>query len=93
MSYGLRVWDTSGNLTLDITDRLTRFVSSTVVSFTTTSPESDKYVYVTGLTNDGKWFVSSSTFMVKTAIEPGRVAVRKLHRSSTASSTITVFKI
>ena len=47
MSYGLRVWDASGNLTLDVTDRLTRLVTSVTVSFTTSSNEADKYISIT----------------------------------------------
>ena len=93
MSYGLRVWDASGNITVDITDRLTRFVLSSTVSFTATSAEADKYIYVDGMIADGTWFVSSSAFQARATVENGRVAVKKLYPFSQYSTVITVFKI
>ena len=55
MSYGLKVWDASGNLTLDTTDRLTRFVTSITpgsISVSTTVSYS-----VPGIVDDGTWFL------------------------------------
>lgn len=55
MSYGLRVWDAGGNLTLDTTDRITRFVTSitpgTIAASTTVSYS------VPGIVDDGTWFL------------------------------------
>ncbi len=93
MSYGLRVWDASGNLTLDVTDRLTRFVTSATVYFTTSSNEADKYISIAGMQNDGTWFVSSSAFQAQATVEVGRVAVKKLTSQAPVSTVITVFKI
>ena len=93
MSYGLRVWDASGNLMVDVTDRLTRFVTSATVSFTTTSAEPDKYIYITGMVNDGTWFVSSSAFQARAIVESGRVAVKKLYSFRAMTTVITIFKI
>ena len=63
MSYGLRVWDESGNVVLDVMDRLVRFHSQVTVNFTV--PSSWQVVIqpvtvavsVPGISNDGTWFV------------------------------------
>ena len=34
MSFGLRVWDSSGNAVLDVNDRLPRFLNSIVINAT-----------------------------------------------------------
>ena len=63
MSYGLRVWDASGNIIVDITDRITKLVSTHSFS---------KYVVkgggpvthdvpVPGILADGSWFVQGTT--------------------------------
>lgn len=54
MSYGLRVWNAAGTLTLDITDRLTRVHG--VFPFTTPATSTASvFVTVPGYTNDGTW--------------------------------------
>jgi hypothetical protein len=54
MSYGMRIWDASGNLTLDTTDRLTRFVTS--ITPGTIGPSVTVSYYVPGIADDGTWF-------------------------------------
>jgi len=93
VSYGLRVWDASGALQLDITDRLTRFVGQYGVSFTTTSSEPDKYIYISGISNDGTWFVNNSNSNTGTWIEPGRVVITKLYSFAQISTTVLVFRV
>lgn len=56
MSHGLRVWDASGSQILTITDRITRFISSSVVFVGGTVN-----IPVPGLVLDGTWFVYAST--------------------------------
>ena len=55
MAYGLRIWDANSNLTLDVTDRITRFVTSitpgTIDGGTTVSYNVD------GIVDDGTWFL------------------------------------
>lgn len=34
MSYGLRCWDENGNVTLDITDRLSKYLGNATLTFT-----------------------------------------------------------
>ena len=61
MSYGLRVWNSSGALTLDITDRITRYISTHPFSMRIPVDQwNDNYsldVPVSGITPDGTWFV------------------------------------
>lgn len=92
MSYGLRVWDASGNITVDVTDRLTRFFAVYSVSFTTTSSEPDKYIYINGISNDGTWFVNNTNGNSGTWIESGRIVIKKLYSFVTVNTTVLVFK-
>ena len=69
MSYGLRVWDASGNIAVDITDRLTRLHSSYSGTASYWYTEGNfqahvlrAYISVPGLANDGTWFVSHVTW-------------------------------
>jgi hypothetical protein len=69
MSYGLKCWDASGNLAVDISDRLTRLSSSHsgTASYWYTEGVWDAhvlraYITVPGLANDGTWFVSHVTW-------------------------------
>lgn len=92
MSYGLRVWDASGNLTLDISDRLTRFVGTYSVSFTVNGPEADKLISVSGMVNDGTWFASGDR-QASATVEAGQIRVKKTYAYSTLTATILVFRI
>lgn len=65
MSNGLRVWDASGNIIVDITDRITKLVSTHSFS---KSLIADYYnslvihdVSVTGISANGEWFVQGIT--------------------------------
>jgi hypothetical protein len=55
MSYGMRVWDASGNITLDVTDRITRFVTS--ITPGTIAANSTVSYSVPGIVDDGTWFL------------------------------------
>ena len=61
MSYGLRVWNANGVLTLDITDRITRYISTHPFSMRIPVDQwNDNYslnVPVSGIATDGSWFV------------------------------------
>lgn len=92
MSYGLRVWDASGNLRLDISDRITRFWGEYTISFTTTSAESPKYISVPDMTTDGTWFVLSSSNNVVCYVEGARVRAEKMYPYMTSTATILVFR-
>lgn len=57
MSYGLKVWNSSGTVTLDTTDRVFRFFSSYTVPNATFTEAIGFYsdVYVPGASADGTW--------------------------------------
>lgn len=57
MAYGLKVYDTNGNVRLDTSDRMIRFHST--VSGTITQSSSPVTLYVSGITNDGTWGMSN----------------------------------
>jgi short subunit fatty acids transporter len=65
MSYGLRVWNSSGVLTLDITDRLTRIVSTHSFSFFVPNEiyvsEKSFNIIVPNISANGAWFVSGTS--------------------------------
>ncbi len=54
MSQGLRVWNSSGVLTLDITDRITK--RHGVYTATIGASATSVTVSVSGMSNDGSWF-------------------------------------
>jgi hypothetical protein len=94
MSYGIRVWDASGNLTLDTTDRLTRFVTS--ITPGTIAPQATVSYSVPGIVDDGTWFLvvintwrpSSSAFYtdIYMYITSGFLNVQNINTSQTWSN-------
>ena len=63
MSYGLRVWNASGNIIVDITDRITKLASTH--SFSKYLVKDNNLVThdvsVPGILADGSWFVQGTT--------------------------------
>jgi len=57
MAYGLKVYDSNGNVRLDTSDRMIRYHST--VSGTITQSSSPVTLYVAGITNDGTWGMSN----------------------------------
>lgn len=53
MSYGLRAWDSSGNLILEITDSIARFVGTYTIPLL--APRASTVVSVPGYSLDGTW--------------------------------------
>jgi hypothetical protein len=94
MSYGMRVWDASGNLTLDTTDRLTRFVTS--ITPGTIAPQATVSYSVPGIEDNGTWFLvvintwrpSSSAFYtdIYMYITSGFLNVQNINTSQTWSN-------
>lgn len=60
MSHGLRVYNSSGQITLDLTDRLSRFIG--VFSYASIPPGGTVTLSVPGFTNDGTWFYSNTNY-------------------------------
>ena len=52
MAYGLRIWDASGILALDISDRITRIHSIYNLS---AGPNTSTFYAVSGVTANGSW--------------------------------------
>ena len=77
MSYGLRVWDASGNLTLDVTNRITRVYSANSVYFATYDLQ--KTISHAGVSTDGTWFAAATTGGFSAVLTNGQVTVYRLH--------------
>lgn len=86
MSQGLQVWDAGGNQILRVTDRITRFVTSTSVYLTGTTT-----ITVPGLVLDGTWFVYATSFNEQAnftaSINTGSVTLQAI---GTFSDTVNV---
>jgi hypothetical protein len=106
MSYGLRVWNASGGIIVDVTDRITKIVAT--YSFSKSLVKGDSLVThdvsVPGILADGSWFVQgitkspqvgSSTFY-SYEIMSGivRVHILKFDRGTyAATGSFTVYKV
>jgi hypothetical protein len=60
MPYGIRIWDASGNLTLDVTDRITRWNNTITLAANSIPINSFVDFSVPGVTLDGTWFISAA---------------------------------
>jgi hypothetical protein len=94
MSFGLRVWDTSGNLTLDVTDRITRLIQNIDVYF----PDGVGQVNITipGL-DISSWAIYSNSSLMIVEAYTGYVACYNGNRSLggtilTLSAKFSVFR-
>ena len=87
MSYGLRVWDASGNLTLDVTNRITRIISSHGFSIAANSSQA---ISVPGITTDGTWIAYAP--LAPCTINSGSVTVYNRF-TSTLSGTLLVLRL
>lgn len=101
MSYGLRVWDASGNLKVDVSNRLTRFVSSIYISFGSGQGDAGydtKYINFPGMADNGSWFVSSNSGWIIPKITTN-ILVVELHplpnywREGSYAGYVTVFRV
>lgn len=62
MTQGLQVFDAAGNIVLDVTDRLTRFIVSGSYQAPAGSPSFPTvFVSVSGMINDGTWIAVASS--------------------------------
>tara|TARA_R110002153_G_scaffold105017_2_gene243219 strand:+ start:181 stop:462 length:282 start_codon:yes stop_codon:yes gene_type:complete len=59
MAYGLQIWDASGNVRMDTTDREVRFVAYYTGS---TAANSSTTISVAGLSNDGTWGLNDTAY-------------------------------
>lgn len=86
MSNGLRVWNASGVMTLDVSDRLTRIVQNQDCSFAV-GVTSVSFA-VPGYVNDGTWGFVVSRAIARLTISGQTFTLTRF--SSTAAETITV---
>ena len=106
MSYGLRVWNASGNIIVDITDRITKLVSTHSFSKSLVTNDSlvTHDVSVPGILADGSWFVqgitkppqvgSSAFYSYEIMSGIVRVHILKFDRGTyTATGSFTVYKV
>lgn len=92
MPVGLQVWDASGTLILNFTDRLSRLQQTVSFSVLTNNTEIT-YSIPGNNPNDSSWFllVPSITGMRYTSVTDG-VTVRNVAAGSTGSGTIIVLR-
>jgi len=93
MAYGLKVYDASGNVRLDTTDREFRYVadySGNLAAGTTTN------ITVTGLSNDGTWGVNEQgnfSWHLDISISTNTLTVESTASSGSTPYYIQVFRI
>lgn len=105
MSYGLRVWNASGGIIVDITDRITKIVATYSFSkyLVTNNNLVTHDVSVPGILADGSWFVQGTTkspqvgstfysYEIMSGIV--RVHILKFDRGTyTTTGSFTVYKV
>jgi len=92
MAYGLRVWDSSGNVRVDTTDRQMRFVALYTGS---TSGNATTTITVTGMSNDGTWGLNDRITENRAGrLEMGTNVFRHVNTgSSSLSYKVEVFRV
>lgn len=88
MSYGLQVWNSSGQLILDVSDRLSRFIQSVTV---TLAKGASTTVPVAGYTTDGTWFVYATAYHYLTIVEVNNGIYIKNSSPTTLTITTTLY--
>lgn len=92
MAYGLQLFDSSGDITLDTNWRLIRFSAFYSGTVSYGSPVT---INVTGLTNDGTWGYNNSVetaWEIETTLNTGSITVTALV-SGSHSYNIMLFRI
>lgn len=90
MSYGLRVWDASGNLTLDISDRVATYVSAYMIP--SLSALGSTYTLVHPSYSIGEYFFSTNCpRTVEIEVLSGSMRFKKWAGGSTPTGNFYVF--
>ena len=94
MSYGLKVWDAAGVLTLDISDRLLRYWGSFPYSFTARS----SVISIPGMSTDGTWAVgvvpASTSGFVYPILQANQCYLEGyIFDTGTKSGTVYVYRV
>lgn len=93
MAYGLNVWDASGNVRLDTSDREFRYVAFYTGSV---SASSSTNVSVSGLTNDGTWGLNEtqgSNLFLELSIGTNQFTVTNTDSFNSGTYNVQVFRI
>ena len=90
MAYGLRIWDASGILALDISDRITRVHSIHSLS---AGPNTSTFYAESGVTADGSWgaTIGSVAGFATVSIESG--GFRVMNKSGVNITSLKVMLI
>ena len=93
MAYGLQIWDASGNVRLDTSDREFRYVAFYTGSV---SASSSTNVSVSGLTNDGTWGLNEtqgSNLFLELSIGTNQFTVTNTNSFNSGTYNVQVFRI
>ncbi len=88
--YGLQIFDASGNVLVDVVDRLTRLHSKYIL---TVPANSSVFITVSGMTTDGKWaLLPGDPMFIGCTVESGGFLVKN-PLSSPLDTIVTVMMI
>lgn len=94
MTYGLRVWNSSGDLIQDISDRLGRvFAEYTIPGIAYPNTYN---LAVAGYALDGNWFWAPTSAVpvgIGVTESAGNLAIQNAYRGTTGSFGIVVFRV
>ncbi len=95
MSHGLRIWNSSGQLILEITDRIGRYNST--VTLSAIAPRGTASYSVPGYALDGTWFFfirSGSTSYLRITENAGSISVfnENYYNNAGAGVVIDIFR-
>jgi|LakMenEpi03Aug12_release.lakeMendotaPanAssembly.Ray.scaffolds.fasta_scaffold2009148_1 hypothetical protein len=90
MAYGLQVFDSSGNLEVDISSRLSRFVS---IYYFNSAIDQTININVPNIVDDGTWMVSQIGEAGSVQIFTGYVQIKTSHFYNTSVDFFMVFRL
>lgn len=71
MTFGLKVWDASGNLVLDTVDRLSKLQGVVNITVSSPNPFSETFQSVSGMADDGTWAAVGDNFNIFARVASG----------------------
>lgn len=90
MSYGLQVWDASGALVLDVSDRISRFVGT--YSYSIPNGSTETTVSVPGA-ESSTWFAYTHAHTENAEVVTNGVRVARPSSAGSTSGTLYVFRM
>ena len=97
MAYGLQVFDSSGNLEIDVSSRLARLIGVLNINlnkpgFYAISYSSTNYAF-TGIADNGNWFISGLPDKCSAKIFNGYITLYVHPKTVANTATIQVYKL